>query len=127
MNSTPKKILIVEDERPVRSALYKKFVLLGFEVFEANNGKEGLEQMIKEKPDIVLVDIRMPVMDGVEMIKKFKNDEKLKDTPFIVLTNDSTAETMAEVMSVGGTHYFVKSDTPIETIADKVNTMLRSH
>lgn len=119
-----KKVLIVEDEKAVLNALFGKFGKLGFKVLEAKNGKEGLETMSKEKPDIILVDIKMPVMNGIEMIKNFKNNEKFEGIPFVVLTNDSTAETMAEVMSVGGTQYFVKSDTPIEAIVDKVKLML---
>lgn len=119
-----KKILIVEDEKPVRSALQKKFSFVGFKTVEAKNGKEGIEFMQKEKPDIALIDVRMPVMGGIEMIRKFKEIEEIKDTLFVVLTNDSTSETLADVMAVGGNHYFVKSDTPIEAIVDRVKMML---
>lgn len=119
-----KKILIVEDEKLVRSALQKKFSFVGFNVIEAKNGKEGLELMQKEKPDLALIDVRMPVMGGIEMIRKFKEIDEIKDTQFVVLTNDSTSETLADVMAVGGNHYFVKSDTPIEVIVDRVKMML---
>jgi len=119
-----KKILIVEDEKPVRSALQNKFSFVGFKTVEAKNGKEGLELMQKEKPDLALIDVRMPVMGGIEMIRKFKEIEGIKDTLFVVLTNDSTSETLADVMAVGGNHYFVKSDTPIEAIVDRVKMML---
>ncbi|PIZ00546.1 hypothetical protein COY62_02010 [bacterium (Candidatus Howlettbacteria) CG_4_10_14_0_8_um_filter_40_9] len=119
-----KKILIVEDEKPVRSALQNKFSFVGFKTVEAKNGKEGLELMQKEKPDLALIDVRMPVMGGIEMIRKFKEIERIKDTLFVVLTNDSTSETLADVMAVGGNHYFVKSDTPIEAIVDRVKMML---
>lgn len=119
-----KKILIVEDEKPVRSALSTKFNFNGFQVFEAKNGKEGLEAMKKDKPDLILVDVKMPMMGGIEMIKTFKSDSKFSEVPFIVLTNDATTETMTDVLSVGGTHYFVKADTPIEAIVAKVRLML---
>ena len=118
------KVLIVEDEKPVRSALVKKFSVCGFQVSEAKNGEEGLRAIEKEKPNLVLVDVKMPVMNGIDMIKKFKEEEGLKDLPFIVLTNDATAETMTDVLSVGGNHYFIKSDTPIEAIVSKVKMML---
>lgn len=119
-----KTILIVEDEKPVRTALEKKFSFVGFNILEAKNGKEGLEVMQKEKPDLALIDVRMPVMGGLEMIKKFKEMDEIKDTQFVVLTNDSTSETLTNVMAVGGNHYFVKSDTPIEVIVDRVKMML---
>jgi len=66
----------------------------------------------------------MPVMGGVEVLDSLKKDDKLSMIPVIVLTNDSTAETMTSVLSAGGTHYFVKADTSLEEIVGKIKLML---
>ena len=70
-----KKILIVEDELSLREALAKKLVSENFEVLEAENGQIGLEVATREKPDLILLDIIMPVMDGMTMLKKLKENE----------------------------------------------------
>lgn len=121
---TEKKILIVEDEKPARLALNKKLSSEGFIVSEAKNGKEGLDAAKKDRPDLILLDIKMPVMTGVEVLEELKKDTNLEAIHVIVLTNDSTTDTMTEALSRGGTHYFVKADTPLETIVGKIRLML---
>lgn len=118
------KIMVVEDEKSVRSALMNKLLTTGFQFLEAKNGEEGLKIIKSERPDLILVDVKMPIMGGIEMIRRLKEDPDVGNTPFIVLTNDATTETMTDVMSVGGNHYFIKADTPIEAIIGKIKLML---
>lgn len=118
------KILIVEDEKPARLALKAKLTKEGFTVVEAQNGKDGLDVAKKEKPDLMLLDVKMPVMTGVELLAILKEDEELSRIKVVVLTNDSTTDTMTQALIAGGTHYFVKADTSLDTIIGKVKLML---
>lgn len=74
MTEKPKRILIVEDEIPMLKALVDKFSRAGFETLEAKNGIEGLAVALKEHPDLVLLDLVMPKMDGVKMMEKLRED-----------------------------------------------------
>ena len=87
-----KKILIIEDERPLLDALKKKLLLEGFSVLEATNGEVGLSKAVTEHPDLILLDILMPKMNGMAMIKKLRNDLWGANVPVIVLTNVESPE-----------------------------------
>lgn len=91
--SANKKILVieaVEDNAPLRKALHDKFSLEGFSVIDAKDGEEGLTVAMSEHPDLILLDILMPKMDGLTMMKKLRQgDEWGKHVPIIVLTNHS--------------------------------------
>jgi len=85
--SNKKKILIVEDEEPLKLTLKKKFKNEGFSVLEATNGEDGLKLTQEKKPDLILLDIVMPVMDGMTMLKKLRKQDFGKEMPVILLTN----------------------------------------
>ena len=82
-----KSILLVDDEEDLLTILGAKLESAGFEVAKATDGKEALEQMRKEKPDLVIMDVKMPVMNGVEAVTEMKGDELLKDIAVVFLTN----------------------------------------
>src|SRR3989344_1728070 len=82
-----KKILIVEDELAYLELLKSQLTQKGYSVIEAENGKKGLETAKKEKPDLILLDIRMPVMDGITMLDLLRKDEYGKSAKVIILTN----------------------------------------
>jgi CheY-like chemotaxis protein len=82
-----KKILIVEDDQSLRLALYEKLTRAKFEVLTATNGKVGLKQAFAKKPDLILLDILMPVMDGMTMLKSLRKDKWGKNVYVIMLTN----------------------------------------
>lgn len=127
MSTTPaskKTILIVEDEISLRDILCKKLTREGFMILEANNGKEGLEVALREHPDLILLDIMMPVMDGMTMLKKLSEDEWGKDVKVIMLTNLSDAEKVAEAMAHGSYDYLVKSNWRLEDIVATVKKKL---
>ena len=117
---TKKTILIVEDDAPLRNALRDKLICEGFTTLEAKNGAEGLEVALAEHPDLILLDIVMPVMDGITMLKKLRKDEWGKNARIIMLTNLSDTEKMTEAIEQGSYDYLVKSDWKIEDIIAKV-------
>lgn len=119
-----KKILIVEDERTLLKALDIKLSKDGYQVQKAVNGKQGLEMFRKEHPDLILLDIIMPEMDGLIMLKKLRKDKKGKNVPVIVITNLSDDEKESELAKNGVSDYLIKSDCAIEYIAQKVKDKL---
>lgn len=124
MQSQPKKILIVEDEQDMRQALVDELTREGFQTFEAKNGREGLESALKEHPDLILLDIVMPVMDGMTMMKKLRESENGKDIPVIMLTNLSDIEKVSNALEFEIYDYLVKSNWKIEDVTDRVRKKL---
>lgn len=124
-NDSNKKILIAEDERPMLRALTDTFENEGFNVFGAEDGEEGLKIAFKEHPDVILIDLLMPKMDGMTMLKKIREDEWGKDVPVIILTNLSDVDKIAETVENGISHYLVKTDWSLEEIVKKVKKLLK--
>jgi two-component system, OmpR family, alkaline phosphatase synthesis response regulator PhoP len=119
-----KKILIVEDDESLLKPLVSKFTKEGFNVGKARNGEEGLEQIQKFKPEIVLLDIIMPKMDGLTMLRKMRQMKIGQDIPVIVLTNLSSDDNVAEAIENGAYDYLVKSGWKLEDVANKVKEKL---
>lgn len=124
-----KKILIVEDEKALRDALSDKLTSEKFIVIEAVNGEEGLKMAIEEKPDLILLDIIMPVMDGFTMIGKLREAEKTKGLaegkiPIILLTNVDQEKGMGPGQKLGIYDYLVKSDWGLQNIVKKIKDKL---
>lgn len=124
MNEQKKKILIVEDEVPLLNVLDIKLTKEGYESFKAINGLEGLEMIKKHKPDLVLLDIVMPVMDGVTMAKKMKEDPEMKDTKVLILTNLSDISKLEEAVQNGGYDFLVKSNWTLDEVIEKIKEKL---
>jgi len=119
-----KKILIVEDELPLREALVDKLKLEGIETIEASNGEEGLRIALQEKPDMILLDVIMPVMDGITMLKKLREDSWGEGVRVLVLSNLSEGDKVEEAMNEGAFDYLVKSNWKIGDVIDKVKEKL---
>lgn len=120
-----KKILIVEDEVSLLKVLGEKFKIEGFDVFLAQNGQEGLLLAKKEKPDIILLDIVMPVMDGLTMLKKVRADEEIGNTKVIMLTNLSGPDNIAQALEGQSYDYLIKSNWKIEEVVKKIEEKLK--
>jgi len=120
-----KKILIVEDEAPILKALSDGLKREEFVVFEAKNGKEGLEAAFKNRPDLILVDILMPIMDGTVMLKELRKDEWGKLIPAIILTNLTNTEKIEEALEEGVYDYLLKTDWKLEDIIKKIKEKLK--
>lgn len=120
-----KKILVVEDELAYLKLLNSQLTEQGYQVFEAVNGKEGLEKAKKENPDLVLLDIRMPVMDGMAMLDLLRREEKGKKIKVIILTNLEPDEKIIEgVVSDQPSYYMVKSDIKFSDLLAKIKELL---
>jgi len=119
-----KTILIAEDEISLLQALTDKFTREGFNVLEAKNGKEGLEIALEKHPDLILLDLIMPKMDGITMLKKLREDEWGKNVEVIVLTNLSDASTVAKVVEKGAFDFLVKSDWKLSDVVERVKEKL---
>jgi DNA-binding response OmpR family regulator len=120
-----KTILIIEDELPMLKALSDKFTLEGFEILEAKDGAEGLKVAVSKKPDLIILDIFMPVMDGKVMFEKLRADEWGKTVPVIILTNlNPDDKTLDALMKNGPSYYFIKSKWKLEELVSKVKKEL---
>ncbi len=103
------KVLIVEDD-PFMSRMYLRvFTFEGFEVQMAENGQVGLDKLRDFHPDIILVDVMMPVMNGEEMLVKLKSDPATKDIPVLMLTNLADPKAAETMLAKGAAQYVVKS------------------
>jgi CheY-like chemotaxis protein len=118
------KILIVEDD-PILSDLYNNtFLLGGFTTHTAKNGLEGFETAVKEKPDIIFLDIMMPKMNGIELIGELKKNEVTKNIPVIILSNFSDQKLAQEAITKGALAYIIKSDYEPKEVIQVANKWL---
>jgi DNA-binding response OmpR family regulator len=124
MASGKRKVLLVEDEKMLAEMYSTKFAMEGYEVTKAFDGAEGLVQARKAKPDIILLDIIMPKLDGFAVLKELKADPKLKDVPVVLLTNLGQDDDVTKGKKLGATDYFVKADhTPAEVVGKVKQTL----
>lgn len=123
---TEKTLLIVEDEVPLLTALVEKFTREGFHILQARNGEEGLESALRNHPDLILLDIIMPKMDGITMLEKLNKstDPWGKKTEVIFLTNLSDISNIEKVSQLGANEYLIKSDWKIDDVVKKVREKL---
>ena len=118
------KILLVEDDQSIYKMYQKAFELEGFETEVAENGQVGLEKVASYKPDIILLDIMMPTMNGIDMLNKLREDEATKDTPVIVLTNVADIRVANEAFAKGANLSIVKSETEPDQVISWINSVL---
>ena len=102
------KVLTVDDSKTVRIIVKKAFKAYDCEILEAGNGVEGLAIAAKESPDLILLDVTMPVMDGVEMLTKLKSDPALKSIPVVMLTAEGGRDNVLKIAKIGVRDYLVK-------------------
>ena len=120
-----KKILIVDDDGSLRNVLKDKISQEGFTALTAGDGEEGLKIGIKEKPDLILLDVIMPKINGIKMLKKLREDEWGKHVPVLLLSNDDDPEHIRETLKDNATDYLIKSDWELEDIIKKIKETLR--
>ncbi len=108
-------VLVVDDSRSMRRVIIKTLKLSGFDIgkiYEASNGKEALEILESEWVDLILSDIHMPVMDGIEFIKNLRKNEMFKDIPVVLITTESNEERLNKAMAMGAQGYIRKPFQP---------------
>ena len=116
----PNAILVVEDESVLRRLLVTTLRSEGYTVFEAENGDQGRQQAFKHHPRLVLLDIIMPGMNGIEMLQKLRQDEWGKDAHVVLLTNLDDSEDIERARQFGVKDYLVKSDWSLDELCAEV-------
>lgn len=119
-----KKIAVVEDELTQRKILVDTFTKAGYAVVSARNGAEGIEVILREKPDIATLDIAMPDMNGLEMLRRLREDPWGATLPVIILSNYDDPVKVADALGKGVQYYLVKVNTSIDDILQKVRDVL---
>ncbi|MQY53028.1 MAG: response regulator [Firmicutes bacterium] len=119
-----KKILVVDDEKDVLDLVRRVLIRGGFEVITASDGKEGLAKVYSEAPDLMILDINMPVMDGWQVCRKIRGDPLYKHLPIIMLTVRRAKTDQLKGLDLGGDEYITKPFSPTELIA-RVKTVLQ--
>ncbi len=118
------KILLIEDDPFLLSMYSTKFELEGFKVFVADDGVKGFDAVKKELPNLVLLDIKLPKMNGFEVLKKIKEDLSLKNIPVILLTNSSQKEERDKGLGLGAADYLVKAHFMPSEVVSKIKKVL---
>ncbi len=110
-----KKILVIDDSPTLRKILTHFLTKKGYFVFEANNGKKGLDYLLQEDFDLVILDMMMPVMDGMAVLKELRNKKNF-NTPIMILSADKDKEKVKEGLDLGAKYYMYKPFKPYDIV-----------
>ena len=121
------KLLLVEDDSFLVEMYTTKFELEGFEVSSAEDGKKGLDMVKKINPDIILLDILMPKMDGFAVLDALKKDQTMADIPVILLTNLGQKDDVKKGFEKGAVGYLIKAHFMPSEVVDKIKKILKEH
>jgi DNA-binding response OmpR family regulator len=108
------RFLVVDDEAPIRLLCRVNLEAAGMEVFEAEDGVSGLQAAREEQPDVILLDVMMPGLDGWEVLEELLQDERTKNTPIVFLTARAELRDQARGLELGGIDYVTKPFNPVE-------------
>jgi len=120
-----KKILLIEDDKDQILLYQTKFELEGYDFVAARNGADGLEMAKKENPDIILIDLLMAGMTGIEVLEKLKADPDTKNIPAVIVTNWDKHEMAQKAMSLGALDFIVKSRVPLREMMSRIGRYLK--
>lgn len=120
----PKTILIIEDDKFLRELIAQKLIKEGYKTSEAIEGEEGLKKIQEEKPDLVLLDLILPGIDGFEVLSKVKTDPELTKIPVIILSNLGQKEEIERGLKLGARDYLVKANFTLSEIIKKIKKIL---
>lgn len=123
--SEPKRILLVEDDRFLRKAAEVRLKRAGYTVITAADGEEALATAQTMRPDLVLLDLIMPRMQGFEVLRVMRTQRHLDGVPIVVLTNLSQDADRDQVMTQGASGYLVKANLSLDALADAVGEVLK--
>jgi len=119
------KVLLIEDDVTLAKMYERKFISDGYEVVIAYDGIEGLAMATKEKPDLILLDIMLPKLDGLALFKKLRSQPATFNTPVILLTNFGQEDAVFECFKLGAIDYLVKTEVTPQQVVEKVESFLR--
>jgi DNA-binding response OmpR family regulator len=120
-----KRILIVEDDRFLRELIVKKLSNEGYEVLEAVDGEQGLQKTKETKPDLILLDLILPGIDGFEVLARKKDDPMIASVPVIVLSNLGQKEDVEKGLGLGAADYLIKAHFTPGEIIEKVRNIIK--
>jgi len=125
MDKPPKRILLAEDDRFLRKAAEVTLRRHGFTVLTASDGEAALQMARAETPDLVLLDLIMPRLQGFEVLRTLKQDPATEAIPVIVLSSLSQASDVRQAMEEGAAAYFVKADLSLQALVQRVEEALQ--
>ncbi len=120
------KILIIEDDKFLRELIVRKLNQENFDVVEAVDGEEGIKKIKETTPDLLLLDLILPGMDGFEVLSKIKEDPATASIPVVILSNLGQREDVERGLKLGAVDYLVKAHFTPNEIIEKVKTNLKS-
>lgn len=121
------KVLIIEDD-PLMSRMYQKiFSFENYEVDMANDGEEGIQKAANFKPTVILLDVMMPKMNGLQVLERLKADENTKAIPVVMLTNLAGQQDAETALSKGAVRYIIKSEHDPKEVADMVKQIIAGY
>lgn len=120
-----KNILFIEDESALQRTIGDILKSKDYKVIKALDGEGGLRSAKKERPDLILLDLILPKMDGFEVLKGLKISEETKNIPVIILTNLEETEDIQKALELGATTYLVKSSYTLEEVVSKIEKALK--
>lgn len=118
-------VLIVEDDLSLQGLYTKKFSQSGYNVLQAEDGQAGLDQATEHIPDAILLDVMMPVMNGFEVLKRLKKDDRTKDIPVVILSNYGEMPNVTEGLMQGAVEYLIKVEHTPEEVLEIVNDAIK--
>jgi DNA-binding response OmpR family regulator len=118
------KILLVEDSKTIQQMYRNKLTFEQFQVLTADNGMEAIKILSQEKPDIILLDLMMPVMDGYKVLQVVKTDPKLSDIPVLVFSAKGQPEEVEKALNLGAAGYIVKATTKPNEVIEQIRKVL---
>lgn len=119
-----KKILIVEDEVVLLDLIADRFIDSGYKVEKASTAEVGIKKALEYRPDLILLDIILPKMDGLTMLKKLRKDKWGSSVPVIVLSNIGDQKKVSEAISIGVYDYLVKSNVKLSEVVEEVREVI---
>lgn len=120
-----KKILVVEDDKFLRELISQKLLREGYDVAEAMDGEKGIDAVKQEKPDLILLDLILPGIDGFEVLARIKSDPEISEIPVIILSNLGQKDDIEKGLNMGAVDYLIKAHfTPTE-ILEKIRTVMK--
>ncbi|PIS41468.1 MAG: hypothetical protein COT25_02950 [Candidatus Kerfeldbacteria bacterium CG08_land_8_20_14_0_20_42_7] len=120
-----KKILLIEDDKDQIMLYQTKFELDGYDFISAENGQKGLERAKKEKPNLILIDLLMAGMTGIQVLEKLKSDPDTKNIPAVIVTNLDKQEMAEKAMALGALDFIVKSRIPLREMMSRIKGFLK--
>ena len=120
-----KTILIIEDDKFLRELIVRKLKDEKYQIVEASDGEEGLEKAKKEIPDLVLLDLILPGIDGFEVLSRIKEEHALSSVPVIILSNLGQREEVEKGLKMGAVDYLIKAHFTPGEIIEKIKTVLK--